>query len=368
MVVCGLAMQQSFAQKTTPQEYYMLVGTYTQKTSEGIYVYKFNTETGDFSLVNKATDIKNPSFLAVSPDEKFVYSVAEESGGEVVSFAFDKANAALKKLNTQSSGGAHPCHVELDKTGKWVFVGNYTGGNLSVFPIKADGSLAVNTQILQHEGKSVNEARQEKPHVHSVNISPDNQHLFVPDLGIDKVVAYDFNAKTGKVQPSNPASIKVVAGSGPRHFTFHPNQKFGYVIQELNATITAFAYKNGTLKQIQVVSTLPAGFTGKNSCADIHISEDGRFLYGSNRFHDTLVIFEINPKTGKLTLVGEQPVNGKTPRNFSIAPNGKFVLVANQDSDNITIFKRDAKTGKLETTGKEIAVSMPVCIKWVNVK
>ena len=358
----------SIAQKPLQKEYYMLVGTYTKKTSEGIYVYKFNTETGDFSSVSVAKDIKNPSFLAISPDEKKVYSVGEVDGGAVLSFSFDKAAGSLTPINSQASEGANPCHIELDKTGKWAFVGNYTGGNLSVLPILKDGSLGKAVQTINHEGKSINEARQEKPHVHSINISADNKQLFVPDLGIDKVMIYNFDAKLGKLSAANPVAAEVTPGSGPRHFTFHPNNKFAYVIQELNASITAFAYQNGKLVKIQTVDTLPTDFKGNNSCADIHISADGRFLYGSNRFHDTLVIFEIDPKTGKLSLVGHQSVMGKTPRNFSLDPSNRFVLVANQDSDNIVIFKRDTKTGKLSPTGKEIAVSMPVCIKWLGVK
>jgi 6-phosphogluconolactonase len=291
----------------------------------------------------------------------------------------------LTKLNTQSSGGAHPCHVSIDKTGKWVLVGNYSGGNLSILPVEADGSLGKATQTINHEGKGPNAGRQEKPHVHSVNIAPNNRDLFVPDLGIDKIMTYNLDTKNGKLLEGKPAFTKVADGSGPRHFTVHPNGKFAYVIQELSSTVTAFNYALGKLSLFQTITTLAKDFKDKNKsfCADIHISPDGKFLYGSNRFVDagnkngvfaptntidTIVIYSIDQKTGKLTYIGNEPVLGKVPRNFMITPNGKFVLVANQETDNITIFKRDAKTGKLSPTGKQIEVPVPVCLKMVSVE
>lgn len=343
---------------------YLFIGTYTTKTSEGIYVYRFNTKTGDFVPVSIAKGIKNPSFVALSPDQRFLYSVAEMSGGAVSAFSFDKQSGNLTLLNTQSSGGNGPCHVAVDKTGKWVIVGNYGGGSLSILPVQADGSLGQATQTFQHEGKSVNTERQEKPHVHSINIASNNKDVFVPDLGTDKIMTYVLDPKSGKLSAGNPPFTATTPGAGPRHFTFHPNGKFAYVIQELNATVTGFNYnKKGKLEAIQTVKTLPDDYKGRNWCADIHISPDGKFLYGSNRSHESLVIFSIDPKTGQLTLVGHQSVNGKTPRNFMIDPTGKWVLVANQDSDNVVIFSRDINTGKLTPTGKEIKVSMPVCLK-----
>ncbi|MFN8346379.1 MAG: lactonase family protein [Spirosomataceae bacterium] len=345
------------------KDLYLFIGTYTSKTSEGIYVYKFNTQTGDFSPVSIAKGIKNPSFLALSPDNRYLYSVAEMSGGAVSAFAFDKQSGNLTMLNTQSAGGNGPCHVAVDKTGKWVMVGNYGGGSLSILPVQADGSLGAATQTIQHEGKSVNTARQEKPHVHSINIAPNNKDVFVPDLGTDKIMTYTLDTKAGKLLPGNPPFTSTTPGAGPRHFTFHPNGKWAYVINELDATMTGFQYKSGKLEPYQTVSTLPADYTGQKWCADIHISPDGKFLYGSNRAHESLVIFSIHPKTGELIYVGHQNVLGKTPRNFMIDPTGKWVLVANQDSDNVVIFSRDMKTGQLTPTGKEIKVSMPVCLK-----
>ncbi|AFK03143.1 protein of unknown function DUF2394 [Emticicia oligotrophica DSM 17448] len=378
-----LCPQIGISQNTTEQ--YLLVGTYTRKNSEGIYVYKFNLNTGDFSRVSVASGIKNPSFLAVSPNQKFVYAVSEISDGIVYSYSFDKNTGMLTNLNTQSAGGADPCHISVDKTGKWVLVGNYSGGNLSILPVEPNGSLSAASQTINHSGSGPNKGRQEKPHVHSVNISPNNRDVFVPDLGIDKIMTYSLNAQNGKLVEGKPAFTKVADGSGPRHFTIHPNGKFAYVIQELSSTVTAFNYVSGKLSPIQTITTLAKDFKYKNKsfCADIHISPDGKFLYGSNRFvdagnkngifapnntTDTIVIYSIDPKTGKLTYIGNEPVLGKIPRNFMITPNGKFVLVANQETDNITIFNRDVKTGKLSPTGKQIEVPVPVCLKMIDVK
>lgn len=363
LLLIGLLQLISMATMGQNADLYLFIGTYTSKTSEGIYVYKFNTKMGDFAPASIAKGIKNPSFLAFSPDKKYLYSVAEMSGGAVSSFSVDKQSGNLTMLNTQSAGGNGPCHVAVDKTGKWVIVGNYGGGSLSILPVEADGSLGKATQTIQHEGKSVNTARQEKPHVHSINIAPNNKDVFVPDLGTDKIMTYTLDTKSGQLLPGNPPFTSTTPGAGPRHFTFHPNGKFAYVIQELDATITGFHYKPGKLESFQTVSTIPADYTGQKWCADIHISPDGQFLYGSNRAHESLVIFSINQKTGELTYVGHQNVLGKTPRNFMIDPTGKWLLVANQDSDNVVIFSRDMKTGKLTPTGKEIKVSMPVCLR-----
>jgi 6-phosphogluconolactonase len=356
-----------FAQKAQNNDYHLIVGTYTSGKSEGIYVYKFNVKTGEFIAESIAKGIKNPSFLTVSPDSKFVYSVGEtDGGGGVHAFSFDKKTGGLTKINAQSAKGDNPCHITIDKTGKTVIAGNYSGGNLSVFSVQANGGLAEASQTLQHEGKGTNTTRQEKAHVHSVNIAPNNIDVFVPDLGIDKIVTYSLDNKTGKLTLGKIPFTKVQDGSGPRHFTFHPNGKYGYVIQELSGQVTAFNYKNGSLTALQTISAFPPDYKGEFSCADIHISPDGKFLYGSNRGNNSLVIYSIDAKTGQLTFITNQSVLGKKPRNFMIDPTGNFVLVANQESDNIVIFKRDAKTGLLTATGKEIAVPNPVCLVTIN--
>jgi 6-phosphogluconolactonase len=360
-----------FAQKAPKNkmngDFHLLVGTYTSGKSEGIYVYKFNVQTGEFKAESIAKGLKNPSFLVVSPDEKYVYSAGEiDKNGAIYSFSFDKKSGTLTQLSTQSSNGNYPCHVDIDKTGKWVIAGNYGAGNLTVLPVEANGGLGKPTQTIQHLGKGTNPDRQEGPHVHSINIALNNVDVFVPDLGIDKIMTYSLDAKTGKLTAGNPAFTKVKDGSGPRHFTFHPNGKTAYVIHEMTGEVSAFDYKKGSLTAIQTISTKPANHTGDFNSADIHISPDGKFLYASNRVHDSLVIYSIDAKTGKLTYVAHQSVMGKKPRNFMIDPTGNFVLVANQDSDNITIFKRDAQKGTLTPTGKEIAVPNPVCLKMVS--
>ncbi len=354
--------------------YYLYVGTYTRKTSEGIYIYKFNTKTGDFTPLSIAKGIDNPSFLAISLDHRFLYSGGSKKGDSVHAFAIDKQTHFLTLLNTQSLGKSlGATHVELDKTGKWLFVANYFSGSISVLPIEAEGTLGELAQTIQLEGKSINPTRQDKAHVHSMNVSPDNKYVFAPDLGTDKIMTYRFDVQTGQLTVPKDSFVERVPpftptlpGAGPRHFTFHPNGKFAYSIQELDATIMGFNYKNGVLAPFQTIKTLPDDYTGLKWSADIHISPDGKFLYGSNRAHESLTIFKIDKKTGQLSLVGHQPVNGKTPRNFAIDPTGRFVLVANQDSDNITIFKRNKKTGKLTATGKEIKISSPVCLKLIR--
>jgi len=349
---------------TQNDEHYLLVGTYTSPKSEGIYVYKFNSTTGDVTPVSKVT-AGNPSYLAVSPDQSFVFAVNEDGNdkGSVAAYAFNKENGTLTFINKQPSGGDHPCYVAVDKSGRWVAVGNYTGGSLSILPVMVNGSLGT-PQITPHVGSSVVKSRQEKPHVHATVFSPDNKFLFVPDLGIDKVMVYAFNAGSGKLDPQEP--VTTPPGAGPRHFTFHPNGKFAYLAEELTADVSAYTYEDGTLTFIQRISALPEGFSGNKSGADLHVSPDGRFLYASNRgTSNNIAIFSIDKRSGKLTPVGHQSTLGEIPRNFNFDPSGNFLLVANQNSDNIVIFKRNAKTGMLEDTGKRIEVGKPVCIKWI---
>lgn len=355
------------------QEYHLLVGTYTTGKSEGIYVFRFNSQTGDFRPIGVTKGIQNPSFLAVAPNERLVYSVGElPDGGAVNTLSFDPKTGLLKRLGEISTFGNGPCHIAVDKTGKWVYVGHYGSGSISVFTIGERGILGLPTQTIKHSGKSINPQRQEKPHVHSINIAPNNVDVFVPDLGTDQIVIYRINPLTGLLSPDTPDDrihlVKTNPGSGPRHFTIHPNGKFAYVIQELDGTVTVFDYQKGTLKAKQTISTLPPDYTGGRSCADIHVSPDGKFLYGSNRIHDSLVIYAIDPQTGTLSYIANEPVLGRKPRNFMIDPSGRFVLVANQDSDNITIFRRDAQTGLLQPTGQNIQVPTPVCLKMIPLR
>jgi len=372
LVVLSFSSFACFAQ--TGKDYYLIAGTYTKGKSEGIYVYKFNSGSGDVSPVNKATGIKNPSFLAVSPDQRFVYAVEENHGGanvgNVVAYSFNKTDGSLTKLNSLPSSGEDPCYIAVDKTGKWVIVGNYSSGTLAVLSVNKDGSLGKTVTKIAHKGTGPNKDRQEGPHVHSTVLSPDNKFLFVPDLGIDKVMIYAFNVKTGKLTPAKKPSASVRPGSGPRHFDFHPNGKYAYVMEEMGGAVTAFAYDaaTGGLKAIQTISSLPPDYKGSIGSADIHVSPDGRFLYASNRGEsNTLAIYSIDATTGKLKFLAHQSTMGNIPRNFSFDPTSNFLLVANQESDNIVIFKRDANTGLLTDTGKRIDVGNPVCIKWANV-
>lgn len=354
------------------KEHYLIVGTYTGGKSEGIYLFKFNSEDASFKEISHAKT-SNPSYLVVSPDQRFVYAVSEDAkgnnGGEISAFKFDKEKGELNFINKQLSAGDHPCYVEIDKTGKWVFAGNYSSGSLSVLPVNADGSLGEATTVIRHEGSGKNPKRQEKPHVHCTIISPDNKWLYVPDLGIDKVMIYSFDENAGKLKPGKQPFAASTAGAGPRHFTFHPNGKFAYLVEELTGHVVVYQMMNGQLKSLQRTSTLPRGKTGDAGSADIHVSPDGKFLYASNRGDfNNIAIFKVDANSGKLAIVGFQSTLGKAPRNFNFDPSGKYLLVGNQESDEIVIFKRSLKSGTLEDTGKRIAVGKPVCLKWAGVE
>src|SRR5688572_29544027 len=356
------------------KEHYLVVGTYTSGDSKGIYVYRFNAETGEATLVSE-TETSNPSYLAISPDQRFVYAVNENddstmytTGGSIAAFSFDRPSGQLTFINKQESGGKHPCYVSVDKTGKWVFTGNYSSGSLAVLPVKPNGGLDSAKQVIHHEGSSVVADRQESPHVHSTFISNNNKMLYVPDLGIDKVMIYKFESKTGTLKESVPPFVITEAGAGPRHIDIHPNGKFAYLMEELTGAVSVYRItKEGYLDLIQNISGLPRDFTGIVGSADIHVSPDGKFLYCSNRGEsNTIGIFGLDQKTGQLEWIDHQSTSGKTPRNFNFDPSGNFLLVANQNSDEIVIFKRDKQTGLLNDTGKRIKISKPVCLKWIS--
>lgn len=364
LLICGIA--------TAQKKPYLLVGTYTSGKSQGIYVYTFNTKTAVDSLVSIAKT-KNPSYLAVSPNNKNVYAVNETEdttgpyiGGGVTAFSFDKSTGTLTAMDQQLSGGKNPCYVSVTKSGKYVFVGNYSSGTLAEFPVKSNGSIDSASQVIAHTGTGPNKQRQEGPHVHSTVLSPDNKYLFVPNLGIDKVMIYDVNKNTGKLTPALAPFAATDSGAGPRHFEFSHNGKYAYLITEMAGKVVAYRYGSGRLVKLQTISILPKNFTGEIGAADIHASQDGKFLYCSNRgTANNITIFSINPVTGKLAVVGYQSTLGETPRNFNFDPTGNFLLVANQRSDDIIIFKINKKTGLLKDTGKRINVPNPVCIKWI---
>lgn len=352
------------------KENYLIVGTYTGGKSEGIYVYKFNSEDGTHKEVSHIK-ASNPSFIAVSPDEKYIYAVNENAkeghGGDIAAYSFNKENGTLTLLNQQPTQGDHPCYVDIDKTGKWVFAANYSSGSLSVFPVSADGSLGAATTHITHTGSGANKERQEKPHVHCTFISPDNKWLYVPDLGIDKVMIYAFDAITGKLTPGSPPFAQSQPGSGPRHITFHPTGKFAYVVEELSGQVVAYQYQQGQLKLLQRTSTTPRGQKGFAGSADIHVSPDGKFLYASNRGDfNNIAMYKVDTKTGKLSIIGFQSTLGNAPRNFNFDPSGNYLLAGNQNNDEIVIFKRNLKTGLLTEAGKRIKVGKPVCLKWIS--
>jgi 6-phosphogluconolactonase len=345
-------------------------GTYTSGRSagEGIYRSRFDTDTGELAAPVLAVEAKNPSFIEIHPNGKYLYAVSESGGsGSVSAYSIDPETKNLKLLNTRPSGGSGPCHVNTDHAGKNVLVANYGSGSASVIPVKSDGSLAEPTGFVQHEGASINPQRQKGPHAHSVNVSPDDRFAFVADLGLDKVMIYKLDVEKGTITANDPEFAKVKPGSGPRHFTFGADGKFAYVINEMGGTITAFAYEpaSGALTEIQTITTLPDGFAGSNSCAEVRVHPSGRFLYGSNRGHDSLAVYSIDPAKGTLTFVEHEITDIKTPRNFNIDPTGKFCLVANQGADSIVVFKIDQKTGALEPTGHQISIEKPVCIRFL---
>ncbi len=372
----NMAQPQPSADKTVTKqrdnEVLLYIGTYTRGESEGIYVYRMDTSSGTLEFSSKTTAVNNPSFLAIEPQQHYLYAVNEvgqfagKPGGAVSAFSIDPETGELTFLNQQPSHGTAPCHLSVDKTGQFVLVANYGGGSVCVLPIQDDGRLGEATDFIQHQGKSVNPRRQKAPHAHSVIIAPTNRYAFATDLGLDKIMIYQLDLTQGKLKPNDKPWVAVKAGAGPRHFTFHPNGGYAYVINELDNTITAFTYDEtkGTLSETQTVSTLPEDFTGTSYCADVHVSPSGKFLYGSNRGHDSIVMFVIDEATGKLTFVGHEPTQGQFPRNFAIDPTGTFLLAANQKTDNIITFQINQQTGRLTPTGSVAEVPTPVCLKF----
>jgi 6-phosphogluconolactonase len=355
-----------FAQKEI-----LYVGTYSVRGSQGIYVFEFDRNTGTFTPVQAVSNVKSPSFLAIHPYFGFLYAVNEGAeGGSVNAYAIDRRTGKLTFLNQQPSVGRGPCHVSLDRTGRVAFVSNYGEGTMTVLPVRRDGSLGAPSDSVRFSGSGPNAQRQEKPHAHSATVSPDNRFVYVCDLGTDRVYIYQIDAALGKVKPAATPFVSVAPGSGPRHFTFHPNGKFAYLVEELTSTTAVFARdaKTGRLTLLQDrVPTLPADYPGKNTSADIHTDASGQFLYQSNRGLNSLAMFAIAPD-GRISMAGAANTEGKTPRNFLVDPKGDFVLVANQDSDTITFFKRDAKTGRLTYTGQSVSVPAPVCLKFMTVR
>ena len=349
--------------------YLAFVGTYTNRTdSKGIYAYEFDAETGKLSLKGVAAETPDPSFVVIHPNGKYAYAANEaDKQSMVTAFAIDAKSAKLTQLNQLPALGASPCYLSLDKTGKYLFVANYSSGSIAVFPILTDGRLGEHTAMFRHKGSGPNKKRQEGPHAHWIEASPDNKLVLVADLGLDEIVSYRFDATKGTLTPNDPAFAKVAPGAGPRHGVFSLDGKFFYVVSELNATVTAFAYDagKGTLKDFQVVSTLPKGFQGRNDDAEIAMHPGGKWLFASNRGHDTIAVFAVDPSSGMLRPVGEFPTGGKEPRHFAIDPTGRFLLAENQLSNSIVVFRIDPATGTLTRVSKTDGVPSPVCLTFL---
>ena len=360
-----------FAQ-TSQSRYLVYVGTYTTNGSKGIYEYTFNPGSGQLTAAGLAAETQNPSFLAIDPSHRFLYAVNEvgkyknKSSGGVSAFAIDRASGKLSLLKEVASGGADPCYVALDKTGKYVLVANYTGGSIAVFRVNADGSLGARSAFVQHKGSGPNKERQQGPHAHWIETTPDNRFAIAADLGLDELLVYHFDASHGALTANDPPFAKVEAGAGPRHLAFHPNGKFAYVINELQGTVSAFSYDatHGRLNPLENISTLPKDFSAENTTAEIEVHPSGKFLYASNRGHDSIAAFAIDAQKGTLRLIDHFSTKGRTPRSFAIDPTGSWLLVANQNTGNVIVFRIDKRTGRLTAGGEEVKVPSPVCLKF----
>ena len=367
--------------ENTVSEWLVYVGTYTTgpfknwpaTKSEGLYVYRMDASTGELVYSSHLKGVSNPTFLSIDKKHRTLYALSEihefegKESGAVGAYTIDSTTGGLTLLNQQSSVGTGPCHLCLDKTEKFVLVANYAGGSVAVLPILGDGRLGEATEFIQSEGSSVNPERQMEPHAHSIYVDHNNRYAINADLGMDKILVYAFDATAGKLRLNEELCVSSKAGAGPRHFTFHPNGKYAYLINELDSTMVAYMYdvNRGKLDEIQALSTLPEDFNDINHCADLHIDPSGKFLYGSNRGHDSLVIFEIDEGTGRLKYVAHESTQGECPRNFVIDPTGTWLLAANQNTDTIVTFRRDKQTGRLTSTGHIANVPAPVCLELI---
>ncbi len=363
----------TLAAKVAGGKFRVFVGTYTRGDSKGIYTYVLDTAAGTLRPEGLAGETPNPSFLALHPSGNFLYACGEleKSDGSLTAFKIDSATGKLERLNNVSAGGTSTCHANVSRNGQFVVLANYGSGSCAAFALGADGKIGERTAYHQHSGSSMDsKGRQGGPHAHSVNFDKLNKHVIVADLGLDQVKVYNFNSATGAMVPNEPPFTKVAPGSGPRHFTFHPSGKFAYVINEMNCTVTAFQWdaKKGTLKEIETATTLPEPWKRGYSTAEVVAHPNGRFLYGSNRGHNSLAVFQINAATGKLKSVENKPTEGKTPRNFAIDPTGHYLIAANQDSNSLVLFRINQMSGVLDQLGAPIAAPSPVCVRYLKMR
>ncbi len=363
---CVIGENCAMAQKT-PDFYWFYVGTYTSAKSKGIYYGKFEPASGKIEFKGLAAQTISPSFLAVNPDKNYLYAVNEanlrgQKEGGVTAFQINKTTGELKEINQTLSGGNSPCHLTTDRTGKYLLVANYGSGTVACFKLNKEGGIEEKTAQIQHSGSGANQSRQKGPHAHWAGFSTNNKYAFVCDLGLDKILIYKFDESNGDLKPNDPPYVKLNDGSGPRHLSFHPNEKFAFVINELDSTITAIEYNNGSFKKLNSVKTLPTDFTGQNATAEIEVHPNGRFIYGSNRGHDSIVCFEFFPDKKNFQLIQTISSGGNVPRSFAITPDGNYLIAANQATDNLTVFKINSNTGTLTTVDEKVEVGSPVCI------
>jgi 6-phosphogluconolactonase len=369
LIVAGIAFLLA-ACGTTDRREIVYVGTYTDGASRGIYRFELDPATGETTRPVLAGSTDNPSFLALHPNGRVLYAVNELASfqgrdtGAVSSFSIDPATGGLTLVGQEPSGGTDPCHLVVDHAGRHALVANYSSGSVEVLPLAADGGLGAPTSVIPQAGSGPNAARQAGPHTHSILLDPAERFAFAANLGADRIFVYRFDAGSGALEPVNPGGVPVAPGSGPRHLAWHPSGRFLYLISELASTLTCFRYDAaaGTLEAIQTVTTLPEGFAGTNTAAELVVSADGRFLYASNRGADSVAVFSIDGATGRIVLREQAPAGGKTPRHFAIDPSGRWMLVANQGSDGIAIFDLEPATGRPRTTGRTIEVSKQVCV------
>jgi 6-phosphogluconolactonase len=365
LAVAALALLVAPARAADPV---VFVTSFAPGDKGAIQAYEFDPKEGTLKALHKTTGVENPFFLALSPDKKFLYSIhAKQFGGKenehVAAFKIEGRTGELKFLNRTSAEGTAACYLDVDRTGKTVLVANYTSGSVASLPVKDDGTLGEKVSFFQHKGSSVNPQRQKEPHAHCIVVSPDNKYVFAADLGTDQILCYKLEAASAKLTPNDPPFAQAPAGAGPRHLTFHPNGKRVYVINELLNSVTVFDYDAaaGKLTEKQTIPTLPDDFKGTTHCADLKITPDGKFLYGTNRGHDSIACYSIGAD-GKLALVAIEPSLGKGPQNLALTPDGQWLLCANMPGNNVAVFRIDGKTGKLKAAGDPVKHPSPSCI------
>ncbi|WP_010587316.1 lactonase family protein [Schlesneria paludicola] len=367
-LVMGAMLTES-ASTTRADDPVLFITSFAAGEQGGIQAYQFNVMTGALTPKHRTSGVEHPFFIALSPDKRFLYSIHAKSFGgkdseEVAAYALDGRSGQMTLLNRQSSRGTASCYLDVDSTGNTVLVANYSTGNIASFPVKKDGALGESVSFFQHVGSSVDPARQTGANAHCIVVSPDNRFALVADLGIDQILTYRLDAATSKLSPSEPPFIKSPAGAGPRHLTFHPNGRYVYVINELKNSVTLYDYAtaSGQLTERQTISTLPPDFTGVTHTADVKITPDGRYLYGTNRGHDSIAAYRI-ADDGTLTLIEIVPSRGQGPQNLLIAGHGAWLICANMPGNNVAVFQIDAKTGKLSATGEPVSQISPSCIR-----